>query len=28
LAEIDAVFPLGAATGLRYPEASMHTVNR
>ena len=28
LAEIDAVFPLGAATGLRSPEASMHTVNR
>ena len=28
LAEIDAVFPLGAATGLRYSQAGMNTVNR
>jgi aryl-alcohol dehydrogenase-like predicted oxidoreductase len=28
LAEIDAVFPLGAAAGLRYPEAMMASVGR
>jgi aryl-alcohol dehydrogenase-like predicted oxidoreductase len=27
LAEIDAIFPQGAAAGLRYPEAAMKTVN-
>jgi aryl-alcohol dehydrogenase-like predicted oxidoreductase len=28
LREIDALVPPGAAAGLRYPEAAMHTVNR
>jgi aryl-alcohol dehydrogenase-like predicted oxidoreductase len=28
LAAIEAIFPLGAASGLRYPEGSMKTVNR
>jgi hypothetical protein len=27
LDEIDAVFPAGAAAGLRYPEGAMKTVN-
>jgi aryl-alcohol dehydrogenase-like predicted oxidoreductase len=28
LRQIDAVFPLGAASGLRYPESALSTVNR
>jgi hypothetical protein len=28
LAELNAVFPLGAAAGERYPEATMKAVNR
>ena len=28
LGEIDCAFPIGAAFGLRYPEAHMHTLNR
>ena len=28
LAEIDAVFPLGSATGTRYPEPMMKALNR
>jgi aryl-alcohol dehydrogenase-like predicted oxidoreductase len=27
LAELDAIFPMGAASGLRYPEGAMKTVN-
>ena len=27
LAELDAIFPLGAASGMRYPEGAMKTVN-
>jgi aryl-alcohol dehydrogenase-like predicted oxidoreductase len=26
-AELDAIFPLGAAAGTRYPEAAMRSVN-
>jgi aryl-alcohol dehydrogenase-like predicted oxidoreductase len=27
LAELDAIFPMGAASGMRYPEGAMKTVN-